>query len=74
MSYNAADCGGDPLIFSDSTIARKMSCGCTKVESIITNVLAPKSVELITRDLTSGDDLQPICFGVATDVSNMKKG
>jgi len=55
VSYNAADCGAklDSLIFPDSAIARKTACGCSKAEPIATNVLAPKSVESITRDLTS---------------------
>ena len=74
VSYNAADCGAklDSLTFPDSAIARKTACGRTKAESIVTSVLAPKSVESITRDLTSGDDLQPSCFAVSTDASNWK--
>jgi len=60
------------LTFPDSTIARKTACGRTKAKSIVTNVLAPKSVESITRDLTSGDDLQPSCIAVSTDASKWK--
>ena len=34
-----------PTIFPDSEIVKKMSCGRTKAASIITDVLAPASVE-----------------------------
>ena len=62
----------DSVMFPDSAIARKTTCGCTKAESIITNILTPKSVKSITNDLASGDDLKRSCFAVSTDASNMK--
>jgi hypothetical protein len=74
LSYNASDCGAklDPILFPDSAIAKKMACGRTKAEAIVTNVLAPKSAELITSDLTSGGPLKPTYFAVSTDASNLK--
>jgi hypothetical protein len=32
-------------IFHDSNLAKKMSCGRTKAEAIVKNVLAPRSVQ-----------------------------
>ena len=40
-------------LFPDSDIAKKMSCGHTKSACIVTNVLAPVSVEKCIRELTS---------------------
>lgn len=46
-SYRSTDCSNKlaPVIFPDSEIAKKMSCGRTKATSIVTDVLAPVSVE-----------------------------
>ncbi len=47
QSHRSADCGSKraPIIFPESEIARKMSCGRTKSAAIVTDVLAPVSVE-----------------------------
>lgn len=60
-SYNSADCEMklDLVLFPDSAIAKKMACGRTKSEALVTDVLAPKSVELIVSDLTSGSETKP---------------
>lgn len=46
-SYRAGDCGTKlaPTIYPDSDIAKRMACGRTKAEAIVTHVLAPASVE-----------------------------
>ena len=73
-SYNSTDCGVklNPVIFPDSGVAKKMACGRTKAEALVTNVLAPKSVELIINDLTSKKPMKPTNFSISTDASNMK--
>lgn len=53
------------VIYSDSEIARKVTCARTKTESIINKVLAPHSVD-VTIECLSGIS----CFGVCTDGSN----
>ena len=62
-------------LFPDSDIAKKMSCGHTKSACIVTNVLAPVSVEKCIRELTfpilAGDKHKhPPFFSVASDASN----
>lgn len=46
-SYRAGDCGTKlaPTIYPDLDIAKRMACGRTKAEAIVTDVLAPASVE-----------------------------
>lgn len=46
-SYRTGDCGIKlaPTIYPDSDIAKRMACGRTKAEAIVTDVLAPASVE-----------------------------
>lgn len=46
-SYRAGDCGTKlaPTTYPDSDIAKRMACGRTKAEAIVTDVLAPASVE-----------------------------
>jgi hypothetical protein len=58
----------DPVLFPDSSISRKLSCGRTKSEALVENVLAPKSVETVVEDLSSKAKF----FSLSTDASNMK--
>lgn len=53
QSYMSADCGSKlaSVIFPDSKIAKKCQCSCTKAASILTDVLAPASVDSCWRDL-----------------------
>ncbi|KAF4096150.1 hypothetical protein G5714_023753 [Onychostoma macrolepis] len=53
QSYRSSDCGSKlaPVIFLDSEIAKKMSCGRMKAASRVTDVLAPSSVESCLREL-----------------------
>ena len=76
-SYRSTDCNNKlaSVIFPDSDIAKKMSCGRTKSACIVTQVLAPVSVEKYIRDLTSpilpGDKHKHTpFFSVASDASN----
>ena len=70
LSYNSADCGLKLTIqtLSDSTIVKKMSCGRTKAEAIVTGVLEPKSIEGVLTQL-KGDDVS-LPFSLQTDASN----
>ncbi|KAL6490104.1 hypothetical protein MHYP_G00004490 [Metynnis hypsauchen] len=78
-SYRSEDCG-DKLtstMFPDSEIAKKMSCGRTKAASIVTDVLAPASVESCLRELKTpvvqeltSDKVHTPFFSVASDASN----
>uniref|UniRef100_A0A672ZP06 Uncharacterized protein n=1 Tax=Sphaeramia orbicularis TaxID=375764 RepID=A0A672ZP06_9TELE len=64
-----------PVIFSDSEIAKKTSCGCTKAAAIVTDVLTPASVQTCLSKLhkpVAQDDNNghtPF-FSVASDASN----
>jgi hypothetical protein len=73
-SINSTDYGVklNPVIFPDSAETKKMACGRTKAETLVTNVLAPKSVELMIIDLTSTSTMKPKTFSVSTDAPNMK--
>lgn len=74
-SYNSADCEMklNAVIFSDSAVAKKLTCGRTKAEALVTNVLAPKSVELILADLSESTNGRLVPnFSISTDASNMK--
>ncbi|KAI4457230.1 hat family dimerization domaincontaining protein-related [Holotrichia oblita] len=68
LSYLSTDCGNklDGQIYRDSAIATKIHLGRTKMEAIARNVLAPYSLELITRKLKEKN----IPFSIATDASN----
>ena len=70
-SYASLDCGnklcGD--IFGDFEVAQKMSCGRTKGECMVKNVLATKSVEDFLQVLR--DPMKTsLFFSIATDASN----
>ena len=53
LSYNSMDCSNklSSTMFCDSIAAKKMQCGRTKAEMITTNVLAPKTVSDILKEL-----------------------
>ena len=74
ISYNASDCEAKltRIIYPDSAIAKKTSCGRTKAESIVTDVLGPKSVQQIVDELTGDNCMMPAKFSIATDASNVK--
>lgn len=67
LSYASLDCGNKmlPKILPDSDIAKKISCGRTKASSITEGVLAPKSQELLLKDLETAH-----FFSIASDASN----
>lgn len=69
MSYVSADCANKLLHWtvSDSNIVKKMSCGRTKAETIVKNILAPKSVSEVVNILKGS---KPIQFSIQTDASN----
>lgn len=72
LSYNSADCALKLTVrtLNDSTIAKKMSCGRTKAEAVVTDVLSPKAIEEVVKTLKSGRN--PLPFSLHTDAS--KKG
>ena len=82
LSYNSMDCSNklNSAMFSDSNTAKKMQCGRTKAEMIAMNVLAPKTVRDILKELNpppppaAAADVctcaAPVYFSVATDASN----
>ena len=53
---------------TDSKISKKMSCGKTKAEAVVTDVLAPKAVEEVLTQLRN--DGKPLPFSLQTDASN----
>ncbi|KAL0192020.1 hypothetical protein M9458_010316, partial [Cirrhinus mrigala] len=79
-SYRAGDCGTKlaPTIYPDSDIAKRMACGRTKAEAIVTDVLAPASVEdclkVLRRPLNEQREATTKAhtpfFSVASDASN----
>lgn len=66
-SYNSANCSGNlfPVIFPDSQIALKFSCGRTKLSKIVTNVLDKTTQTNIKLNLQNNRS-----FSIATDASN----
>ena len=66
-SYNSQDCGNklSNIMFSDSSIAKKIACGRTKASSIVENVLAPAGQELLIDDLKRAK-----YFSLGIDASN----
>lgn len=67
LSYNSQDCSTKlyRYQFSDSRIAKSVACGRTKLQAIITGVLAPESVRSILMELSENH-----FFSLATDASN----
>lgn len=63
----STDCGNkvSAKIFSDSDIATKMSCGRTKSEAFVKNVVAPFSQERLSAELKKAH-----YFAVCSDASN----
>lgn len=70
QSYNALDCLMKfvPDAFSDSSLAKKISCGRTKAEIITKNVLAPYFLSKVIDRLKEEDAF----FSIQTDASNRK--
>nr|KAF6444299.1 hypothetical protein HJG59_008591 [Molossus molossus] len=68
FSYRSLDCSMrlSKITFPDSEVATKMSCGRTKGEILITDVLAPYSVELILSDLTNDHAF----YSISSDMLN----
>jgi hypothetical protein len=77
LSYRSAECNTKlcQTVFSDSDIVKKLSCGRTKAEAIVTGVLATASVddslEILHRNMTEieEEDLT-LYFSIASDASN----
>ncbi|ROL52057.1 Protein dachsous [Anabarilius grahami] len=70
LSYNSSDCGLKLChrTLSDSNIVKRMSCGRTKAEALVTEVLAPKAVQEVINKLKSAENPRP--FSIQTDASN----
>lgn len=70
LRYNSADCALKPTLrtLNDSSIAGKMSCGRTKAEPVVTDVLSPKAIEEVIKKLRSGGN--PLPFSLQTDALN----
>lgn len=63
--------------FSDSTIAKKLSCERTKSECIVKEVLAPKAEEIIIKALKNPETVleipihcNEVYFSIMADTSN----
>ncbi len=67
QSYTSLDCVMKltPKLYSDSAIAKHISCGRTKAEALVTSMLAPLASEF-TQCLQSED----LYFSIATDASD----
>lgn len=68
LSYNSLDCQMKlaPVVYPDSKIAAKMSCGRTKAAAITRNVLAPFAQEQVVTELKDAE-----YFSVGSDASNI---
>ncbi|EFA12423.1 hypothetical protein TcasGA2_TC001482 [Tribolium castaneum] len=67
-SYNSSmSCGSKlfPILFPDSNVAAKFTCGRTKATKVVTAILAPLSKEQILSDLVEDHP-----FSIATDASD----
>lgn len=73
IGYRSMDCANklSKDIFHDSNLAKKMSCGRTKAEAIVKNVLAPRSVQDFI-DVLKDPAKSSNFFSIATDASNHK--
>jgi hypothetical protein len=69
--YQSTDCGMkiNFKLYSDSIIGKKVHCGRTKAESIVENILAPKSIELCLEAMKDCT-VHPVPSSVASDASN----
>ncbi|KAL3976494.1 toll-like receptor 1 [Sarotherodon galilaeus] len=66
LSYNSADCALKLTVrtLNDSSIAKKMSCGRTKAEAVVTDLLSPKAIEEVIKKLKSGKS-EDVSLGLA---------
>jgi hypothetical protein len=75
-SYRSLDCGIklNSSIYSDSEISKEVSCGHTKSEATVTEVLAPASVKetiaTLTFSMIDGCDNVVPFYSLANDASN----
>lgn len=75
-SYNAQDCSNKllPQILPDSTIAKKVSCGRSKSEAIVKEILGAlteKYVEDVFK-AKEGNEFSDVYFNVMTNKGNRK--
>lgn len=59
ISYNSLNCGIKllPQLFPDSAIVKKLSCGRTKAESIVKEVLGSKAEEIVLKTLKNPETI-----------------
>lgn len=71
LSYNSLDCAIklNCKIFSDSKLCQKMSCGRTKAEAIVCEVMGPHALQNVLKILKEHDKL---FYAVQIDASNRK--
>lgn len=70
-SYISIDCGVklNCKLYSEISIAKKVKCEKTKAESLVENILAPQSLELVLKEISVTNGSQ-LFFSIATDASN----
>ncbi|CAG5082887.1 Protein of unknown function [Cotesia congregata] len=70
-SYLSTDCGIklSSKMFNDSMVSKEIRCGRTKAETIVKNVLSPKSIEMVINDVKPLEQ-DPLYFSIASDASN----
>lgn len=70
QSYNSLDCSLklDKVVYSDSKLAAKISCGRTKSEAIVQNVLGEKALQRVLDLLNS--HTPKLFFCIQLDASN----
>ncbi|XP_061405416.1 uncharacterized protein LOC133340930 isoform X1 [Lethenteron reissneri] len=66
LSYNSMGCG---IKFGDLCTSKKISCGRTKAESLVKDVLAPKAVSHILNALCR-EGQHPFPFAIQTDAAS----